>query len=58
MFELQQSAHTKDGSLDRFGKPAVIGRTGGWKSGLVLLGIFVLNVRFPFVGLTSVKFWT
>ena len=52
MFELQQSgngeeglppARTKDGSLDRYGKPAVRGRTGGWKSGLVLLGIFVLN---------------
>ncbi|XP_059599026.1 protein NRT1/ PTR FAMILY 7.3-like [Vitis vinifera] len=46
VFELQQSgngeeglwpAYTKDGLLDRYGKPAVRGRTGGWKSGLFLL---------------------
>ncbi|KAL6322980.1 hypothetical protein AAG906_022883 [Vitis piasezkii] len=30
-------AYTKDGLLDRYGKPAVRGRTGGWKSGLILL---------------------
>ncbi|KAF8379288.1 hypothetical protein HHK36_028721 [Tetracentron sinense] len=29
--------YTRDGSLDRFGKPAAKGRTGGWKSGMLLL---------------------
>lgn len=63
VFELQQSgngeeglwpAYTKDGLLDRYGKPAVRGRTGGWKSGLFLLGIFSLNCdSFPSIGSSS-----
>ncbi|XXG67372.1 hypothetical protein AAC387_Pa06g0733 [Persea americana] len=28
---------TRDGSLDRFGRPALRGRTGGWRSGMLLL---------------------
>ncbi|GMH17232.1 hypothetical protein Nepgr_019073 [Nepenthes gracilis] len=28
---------TRDGSLDRHGRPAIKGRTGGWRSGLLIL---------------------
>ncbi|MCL7051547.1 hypothetical protein MKW94_000072, partial [Papaver nudicaule] len=31
------SSYTRDGSMDRYGKPAHRGRTGGWKSGMLLL---------------------
>ncbi|KAI3931615.1 hypothetical protein MKW92_011217 [Papaver armeniacum] len=31
------SIYTRDGSIDRYGKPAFRGRTGGWKSGMLLL---------------------
>ncbi|XVF79867.1 hypothetical protein PTKIN_Ptkin15bG0024600 [Pterospermum kingtungense] len=32
-----ENAYTKDGSLDRHGKPAVKGRTGGWRSAMFIL---------------------
>ncbi|KAK9143310.1 hypothetical protein Syun_012710 [Stephania yunnanensis] len=32
--------HTRDRSLNRFGKPAVKAKTGRWRSGMLLLGIF------------------
>ena len=35
---------TKDGSVDRNGKPAVKERTGGWRCGMLLLGTFFLNL--------------
>lgn len=38
-------AYTRDGSLDIHGKPAIKGRTGGWKCGALLLGI----VMIPFI---------
>ncbi|KAI3975875.1 hypothetical protein MKX01_030720 [Papaver californicum] len=31
------SIYTRDGSIDRYGNPAFRGRTGGWKSGMLLL---------------------
>lgn len=31
---------TRDGSTDRHGKPALKRKTGGWKSGKLLLGKF------------------
>lgn len=33
---------TRDGSLDRFSRPALKGKTGGWRSGMLLLGIVLL----------------
>ncbi|EXB76233.1 Nitrate transporter 1.5 [Morus notabilis] len=35
--ERLENACTKDGSLDRHGKPALKGRTGGWRCGMLLL---------------------
>lgn len=29
---------TKDGSLDRYGRPAIKGRTGGWRCAMFILG--------------------
>lgn len=42
--------YTKDGSLDRHGKPAIKGKTGDWKSVRLLLGICFL-IQF-FLGLS------
>ncbi|KNA17420.1 hypothetical protein SOVF_080300 isoform B [Spinacia oleracea] len=42
-------SYTKDGSLDRHGSPAIKGRTGGWRTGLLLLGNEVL-ATLAFVG--------
>ncbi|KAK9742808.1 hypothetical protein RND81_03G198700 [Saponaria officinalis] len=43
------NTYTKDGSLNRHGRPAIKGRTGGWKSGMLLLGNEVL-ATLAFVG--------
>ena len=32
------NSYTKDGTLDRHGRPANKGKTGGWKTGMLLLG--------------------
>lgn len=37
------NACTKDGSFDRHGKPAIKEKTGGWKSGMLLLGTFCVT---------------
>lgn len=33
---------TKDGSTDRHGKPAIKAKTGGWKTGSLLLGLLII----------------
>lgn len=33
---------TKDGSTDRHGKPAIKAKTGGWKTGALLLGLLII----------------
>lgn len=42
--ERLENACTKDGSLDRHGKPALKGRTGGWRCGMLLLGTFFMVI--------------
>ncbi|KAL2533952.1 Protein NRT1/PTR FAMILY 7.3 [Abeliophyllum distichum] len=39
-------ASTKDGTMDIYGKPAMKGKTGGWRSGMLLLGL----AEFAFTG--------
>lgn len=34
------NACTRDGSVDRHGKPAIKEKTGGWRCGMLLLGNF------------------
>ncbi|XP_057533796.1 protein NRT1/ PTR FAMILY 7.3-like [Amaranthus tricolor] len=43
------NSYTKDGTLDRHGRPANKGKTGGWKTGMLLLGNEVL-ATLAFVG--------
>lgn len=35
-------ASTKDGTIDISGKPEMKGKTGGWRSGMLLLGIYIV----------------
>lgn len=37
-----EDAFTRDGSVDRYGKPAVKWSTGGWRCGMFLLGKYML----------------
>lgn len=32
---------TQDGSVDRHGRPAIRGRSGGWEAGILILGIIL-----------------
>lgn len=36
---------TQDGSVDRHGRPAIRGRSGGWEAGILILGI-VLYISY------------
>lgn len=31
---------TQDGSVDRHGRPAIRGRSGGWEAGILILGTY------------------
>eukprot|EP01018_Ginkgo_biloba_P038946 Gb_19159 [translate_table: standard] len=40
--EVKENAdHTKDGTVDRFGRPAIKCRIGGWKAAILVLGDYV-----------------
>ena len=41
-----ENACTKDGSLDRHGKPAIKGRTGGWRCAVFILGKKQMKNRY------------
>lgn len=34
----REEVHTLDGSVDRHGRPAIKGRSGGWQAGFLILG--------------------
>lgn len=44
--ESQAEECTRDGSLDRLGRPALRGKTGGWRSGMLLLGIYLTPTSY------------
>lgn len=51
--------YTQDGTVDRFGKPAVKARTGGWRSGtLILINQGLATLAFFGVGVNLVLFFT
>ncbi|KAK8998399.1 hypothetical protein V6N11_083790 [Hibiscus sabdariffa] len=50
-------AYTKDGSLDRHGRPAIKGKTGGWRSAmLILVHQGLITVAFAAVEVNLVLF--
>lgn len=36
---------TQDGSVDRHGRPAIRGRSGGWEAGILILGTYNFNLN-------------
>lgn len=53
------SEHTQDGTIDRFGRHAIKARTGGWKSGtLILINQGLATLAFFGVGVNLVLFLT
>lgn len=44
-----EDAFTRDGSVDRYGKPAVKWSTGGWRCGMFLLGKYMLLSLILFI---------
>lgn len=49
---------TRDGSLDWHGKPAIKRKTGGWKSGMLLLGMFVSVINLVIRSRLKLEFQT
>eukprot|EP01018_Ginkgo_biloba_P032979 Gb_25421 [translate_table: standard] len=51
--------YTKDGTVDRFGRPAIKGKTGGWKAAaLILVNQGLATLAFFGVGVNLVLFLT
>ena len=42
--ERLETTFTRDGSVDRHGKPAVKERSGGWRCGMLLLGTLLISI--------------
>ncbi|GLJ22205.1 hypothetical protein SUGI_0417310 [Cryptomeria japonica] len=55
----EQYQYTKDGTIDRFGRPAIKSKTGGWRAGgLVLVNQGLATLAFFGVGVNLVLFLT
>lgn len=50
---------TRDGSVDWYGKPAVKGSTGGWRCGMLLLGMcsYSSHIIIDVINGNSYHFW-